>query len=114
MARTNHNGKALNPHYTAKRYAAQLKNKSKKDKDGKAVKLTKAQASYRMGYLSACSDSAATFKSSNPNYGYDAQNGKFGDLKILGIVDPAKVLRCALQNAVSVATTILTTNCIAI
>ena len=53
-------------------------------------------------------------KSSNPNYGYDAQNGKFGDLKILGIVDPAKVLRCALQNAVSVATTILTTNCIAI
>ena len=50
--------------------------------------------------------------SNDTNYGYDAQNNVFGDLKKLGIIDPTKVIRCGLQNAVSVATTILTTNAI--
>jgi len=43
------------------------------------------------------------------NYGYDAENEKFGDMLELGIIDPAKVTRAAVENAVSVAGMILTT-----
>ena len=43
------------------------------------------------------------------NYGYDAQAEKFGDMFELGIMDPAKVTRAAVENAVSVAGMILTT-----
>ena len=46
------------------------------------------------------------------NYGYDVKNKKFGDMYKMGIIDPAKVTKNALKNAVSVATTILTTNAI--
>ena len=44
--------------------------------------------------------------------GFDAVNGEFTDLWKAGIVDPAKVTRTALQNAVSVATILLSTNCL--
>lgn len=43
------------------------------------------------------------------NYGYDAYNEKFGNMIEMGIVDPAKVTRSALQNAASVAEMLLTT-----
>ena len=43
------------------------------------------------------------------NYGYDAQNERYGDMFEMGIVDPAKVTRNALQNASSVAAMVLTT-----
>ena len=42
-------------------------------------------------------------------YGFDAQNEVYGDMIAAGIVDPAKVTRSALQNATSVAATLLTT-----
>jgi len=42
-------------------------------------------------------------------YGYDAQTGRFTDFITAGIVDPAKVVRIALQNAASVASLLLTT-----
>jgi len=44
--------------------------------------------------------------------GYDVKNQKFGDLYSMGIIDPLKVTKNALINAVSVATTILSTNAI--
>ena len=44
--------------------------------------------------------------------GYNLKTGKFGDLIEMGVVDPLKVTRSALENAVSVATTILSTNAI--
>jgi chaperonin GroEL len=44
------------------------------------------------------------------NYGYNAANGTYGDLVELGVLDPAKVTRSALQNAASVAGLILTTD----
>lgn len=44
--------------------------------------------------------------------GYDVKNKMYGDMIEMGIVDPAKVTRVALENAVSVATTILSTNAI--
>jgi chaperonin GroEL len=45
-------------------------------------------------------------------YGYDVKNDKFGDMMKMGVIDPTKVTRSALKNAVSVATTILSTNAI--
>ncbi|MFT7457345.1 MAG: chaperonin GroEL [Planctomycetota bacterium] len=43
------------------------------------------------------------------NYGYNAQTGEFGDMIKMGILDPTKVVRFALQNAASVASLLLTT-----
>jgi chaperonin GroEL len=43
------------------------------------------------------------------NYGYNAQTGEFGDMIAMGIVDPVKVVRTALQNAASVASLLITT-----
>jgi chaperonin GroEL len=43
------------------------------------------------------------------NYGYDAQNGTYGDLIKMGIIDPVKVVRSALQDAASVAALLITT-----
>jgi len=45
----------------------------------------------------------------NKNEGYDAERGEYTDLVQAGIIDPAKVVRCALQNAASVASLLLTT-----
>ena len=45
----------------------------------------------------------------NANFGYDAANDTYGDMIALGIVDPTKVCRSALENAASVASMVLTT-----
>ncbi len=45
----------------------------------------------------------------NPNVGYNAVTEKFEDLVAAGVIDPAKVTRCALQNAASIAGLMLTT-----
>src|SRR3954453_6014294 len=44
------------------------------------------------------------------NYGFNAQTGEYGDLVEMGVVDPTKVARFALQNAASVASLMLTTD----
>ena len=44
------------------------------------------------------------------NQGYDAGTGQYGDLVSLGVIDPTKVTRTALQNAASIAGLILTTD----
>ncbi|MCX9155771.1 chaperonin GroEL [Niveibacterium sp. 24ML] len=44
------------------------------------------------------------------NFGYNAADGSYGDLVALGVIDPTKVTRSALQNAASVASLILTTD----
>src|SRR5438067_592657 len=43
------------------------------------------------------------------NFGFNAQNGAYGDLVEMGVIDPTKVARFALQNAASVASLLLTT-----
>ena len=48
----------------------------------------------------------------NPGHGYNVKTGEKGDLIKMGVIDPLKVTRSALQNAVSVAITILSTNAI--
>jgi len=45
----------------------------------------------------------------SPTFGYNAQTGEYGDLITLGIVDPVKVVRTALQDAASVAGLLVTT-----
>jgi chaperonin GroEL len=44
-----------------------------------------------------------------PNFGYDAQSGEYKDMVAAGIIDPAKVVRVALQDAASVAGLLITT-----
>ena len=48
-------------------------------------------------------------ENSSDNFGYNTANGEYGDLIALGIVDPVKVVRTALQNAASVAGLLITT-----
>ncbi|XP_073295554.1 chaperonin 60 subunit alpha 2, chloroplastic-like isoform X1 [Primulina huaijiensis] len=50
--------------------------------------------------------------SSDSRVGYNAMNGKYEDLITAGVIDPCRVSRCALQNAVSIAGMILTTQAI--
>src|SRR6202022_4491863 len=47
-------------------------------------------------------------------YGYNAQTGEYGDLMKLGIIDPTKVVRIALQDAASVAGLVITTEAIVV
>jgi chaperonin GroEL len=47
--------------------------------------------------------------SKDDNYGYNADTGEFGDMVKMGVIDPAKVTRLALQNAASIAGLMLTT-----
>ena len=47
--------------------------------------------------------------SKKANYGFDAANDSYGDMIKLGIIDPTKVCRSALENASSVASMVLTT-----
>jgi chaperonin GroEL len=44
------------------------------------------------------------------NFGYNAQTDTYGDMMEMGVIDPTKVTRYALQNAASVAGLILTTD----
>ncbi|GDY01970.1 60 kDa chaperonin 3 [Planctomycetota bacterium] len=46
------------------------------------------------------------------NFGFNALTGEYGDMFEFGVIDPTKVTRSALQNAVSVASMLLTTDCL--
>lgn len=52
---------------------------------------------------------AEVAKSTDTNYGFNARTNEYGNLREMGVIDPAKVTRVALQNAVSVAGMIITT-----
>jgi chaperonin GroEL len=45
----------------------------------------------------------------DPNYGYNVMTGEFGSMLKMGVIDPVKVTRSAVQNAVSIASLLLTT-----
>jgi chaperonin GroEL len=53
--------------------------------------------------------SGKLLESKNTNWGYDAQSGEYVDMVKAGIIDPTKVVRCALQDAASVAALLITT-----
>ena len=58
------------------------------------------------------SDVLSEVRKGDTNYGYNAQTEQYGDLVGLGIIDPTKVVRVALQNAASVAGLMITTEAI--
>ena len=51
----------------------------------------------------------AKVKEGNSNFGYNAQTEEYGDMMKMGILDPTKVVRAALQNAASIAGLLITT-----
>ena len=51
-------------------------------------------------------------KNSEAGFGFDAANNNYVDMKKVGVVDPTKVTRSALQNAASIASMVLTTESI--
>ena len=53
--------------------------------------------------------SGKVLENSDYNWGFDAQTGEYKDMVAAGIIDPAKVVRCALQDAASVAGLLVTT-----
>jgi chaperonin GroEL len=50
----------------------------------------------------------------NANFGYNAQTDQYEDLVEAGVIDPTKVTRTALQNAASIASLLLTTECVVV
>jgi chaperonin GroEL len=54
---------------------------------------------------------AAVVKSGKDDFGYNAASGEYGNLIAMGVIDPVKVVRTALENAASVAGLMLTTEC---
>lgn len=54
---------------------------------------------------------ANAVRSGNGNYGYNAATEQYGDMLEMGILDPTKVTRSALQYAASIAGLMLTTEC---
>ncbi|PJA47343.1 chaperonin GroEL [Candidatus Uhrbacteria bacterium CG_4_9_14_3_um_filter_36_7] len=71
------------------------------------------EAPFRQIVINAGKDSSVILeevkKSTEMNFGYNAEKDQFEDMIAAGIVDPAKVTRSALQNAASIAAMILTT-----
>lgn len=55
---------------------------------------------------------ATILESADDNFGFDAMNNEYVNMVQAGIIDPTKVTRSALQNASSVAATLLTTECL--
>ena len=53
-------------------------------------------------------------ESKDMDYGFDARTGEFTNLKKAGIIDPAKVIRVSLENAVSTAAMLLTTEAVVV
>jgi chaperonin GroEL len=51
-------------------------------------------------------------KEGKDDFGFNAQTDQYGNLLAMGVIDPAKVVRTALQNAASVASLMLTTECL--
>lgn len=100
----------------ARRCERKSKNKNQQDVDNIALKvlfLSLQEPIYLILKNSGCEQDVimkSVWDYPRFNYGYDAKNQKFGDLISMGVVDPFKVVKSVLDNAVSVATEILTTN----
>ena len=62
--------------------------------------------------LEALHNSARVYVEELDHYGYNAKTGVFGNMLKMGVIDPAKAVRVALENAASVAGLFLTTECV--
>ena len=75
----------------------------------KALEAPLRQIAYNAGYEPAVV--VENVKNNKGNYGFNAATGEYGDMIEFGILDPAKVSKCALQHACSIAGLMLTTEC---
>jgi len=90
-----------------------LKANNDDQKTGIAIVRKALQAPSRQIFQNAGEDGSVVVGKilENPAYafGFNAQSGTYGDLVSQGVIDPAKVVRCALQDAASVAGLLITT-----
>jgi chaperonin GroEL len=90
-----------------------LKSNNEDQKTGIAIVRKALQAPSRQIFANAGEDGSVIVGKilENPAYafGFNAQSGTYGDLVSQGVIDPAKVVRCALQDAASVAGLLVTT-----
>lgn len=95
---------------------SKLKTASKDEQAGVDLIIEVSQEPLRMLAQNCGADAgwvARTVAEKNdPNFGFNAITNEFGDLLKAGVVEPAKVAISALQNAASVASMILTTECL--
>ena len=93
-----------------------VKSLSGDEKTGAGIVLKAIEEPIRQIAVNAGLDGSVivnTIKNSKkPNYGYDALKNQYTDMVASGIIDPTKVARSVLQNAASVAATLLTTESI--
>jgi chaperonin GroEL len=97
----------------ATKMLAKLKSENEDQRVGIDIVRRALQAPARLIAENAGTDGSIVIgkilESTNSNYGFDAQSGTYVDMVKAGIIDPAKVVRCALQDAASVAGLLITT-----
>jgi chaperonin GroEL len=97
----------------ATKVLAKLKSENEDQRVGIDIVRRALQAPARLIAENAGTDGSIVIgkilESNNVNYGFDAQSGTYVDMVKAGIIDPAKVVRCALQDAASVAGLLITT-----
>ena len=64
------------------------------------------------GYIDPYVAAMNKVKEGKDDYGYNAKTEKFENMLASGIIDPTKVTRIALENAASIASMVLTTECV--
>jgi chaperonin GroEL len=91
----------------------QLKTDNEDQKVGIAIVRKALQAPARQIFTNAGEDGSVVagkiLENNKYTFGYNAQSGEYGDLVAEGVVDPTKVVRCALQDAASIAGLLITT-----
>jgi chaperonin GroEL len=91
---------------------AELKGANEDQQQGIKIALRAMEAPLRQIVTNAGEDAAVVLnqvKNGSGNYGYNAATGEYGDMIAMGILDPAKVTRSALQHAASIAGLMITT-----
>ncbi|WP_104204122.1 chaperonin GroEL [Billgrantia saliphila] len=91
-----------------------LKGENEDQTHGIAIALRAMESPLRQIVTNAGQEASVILnevKAGEGNFGYNAQTGEFGDLFEMGVLDPAKVTRSALQSAGSVAGLMITTEC---
>ena len=90
-----------------------LKSSNQDQKTGISIVRKALQAPSRQIFTNAGEDGSVIvgkiLENASYAFGFNAQSGTYGDLVAQGVIDPAKVVRCALQDAASVAGLLITT-----
>lgn len=82
------------------------------DRKGPAAQVLREALCAPMDQIMANAGASYDYTMCDDGWGYDVKTGQYGDLIDMGIIDPTRVTKTALQNAVSVAVTILSTRAI--